>query len=109
MIIVLPHINPFSFENDANFGDSVQLICHVAKGDLPLKIKWLFNNQPIFSHLGIVTTKLGERSNFMSVPSVTDKNGGEYTCLASNDVGSSNYSTHLNVFGTFVYIIFNVV
>lgn len=65
-----------------------------------MKIIWKFNNQPIFSHLGIVTTKLGERSNFMSVPSVTDKNSGVYTCLAFNDVGTSNYSTHLNVYGT---------
>lgn len=96
---VLPYINPFSFETEANFGDSVQVSCHVAKGDLPLKIKWIFNEQPLFAHFGILTSKFGERSNFLTVPSVTEKNSGTYTCLASNDAGSSNYSTNLYVNG----------
>lgn len=96
---VLPHINPFSFDGDANFGDSVQLTCHVAKGDLPLKIRWLFKNQPIFAHLGILTSKFGDRSSFLTVPSVTAENSGNYTCIASNDGGSYNYTAQLNVYG----------
>lgn len=67
-------------------------------------IKWLFNNKPIFGHLGISTTKFGERSNFMTVPSVTDKNNGTYTCLASNAAGSANFSSTLYVHGILVYI-----
>lgn len=97
--IVLPHINPFSFDGNVNFGDSVQLTCHVAKGDLPLKIKWLFNQNPLFAHLNILTSKLGDRSSFLTIPSVTAENSGNYTCSAWNDAGEYNFTAKLNVEG----------
>lgn len=82
-----------------NFGDSVQLTCHVAKGDLPLKIKWLFNGKPLFAHLNILTSKLGDRSSFLTIPSVTAENSGGYTCDSWNDAGQYNYTATLNVLG----------
>lgn len=96
---VLPHINPFTFDGEANSGDSVQLTCHVAKGDLPLQIKWLFKDQPIFAHLGIITSKFGDRSSFLTVPSVTADNSGNYTCVATNNAGQFNYTAQLYVYG----------
>lgn len=66
-IIVLPHINPFAFEEEANSGDSVQLTCHASKGDLPLTIKWLHNGLPMFSHLGILTNKIGDRISLLTI------------------------------------------
>lgn len=96
---VLPHINPFSFDGDANSGESVQLTCHVAKGDLPLNIKWLFKDQPIFAHLGILTSKFGDRSSFLTIPAVTADNSGIYSCVATNKAGQFNYTTQLNVHG----------
>ena len=104
-ILVLPYINPLSFDGDANFADSVQLTCHVAKGDLPMKISWLFNSQPIFAHSGIVTTKIGDRSSFLTVPSVTAENRGIYTCVAVNAGGTFNHSATLNVHGSFYILI----
>lgn len=98
---MIPYINPFSFDGDANFGDNVQLMCHVSKGDLPIQINWLFRNIKIFSHLSVQTTKMGERSSFLTISSVRAENSGVYTCIASNDAGSNNYSTSLNVYGTF--------
>lgn len=98
-MIVLPYINPFTFDGDANFGDSVQLACFVAKGDLPIKISWLFNSQPIFAHLGILTSKMGDRSSFLTVSSVTADNRGNYTCVATNAAGSFNQSAVLHVHG----------
>lgn len=97
--VVLPHINPFSFDGNVNFGDSVQLTCHVAKGDLPLEIHWLFNGNPLFAHLNVLTSKLGDRSSFLIVPSVTADNGGRYTCAAKNAAGNHNYTAKLNVLG----------
>lgn len=97
--LVVPHINPFQFDGSVNFGDSVQLTCHVAKGDLPLTIKWLFNDKPIFAHLGITTSKLGDRSSFLMVPSVTAENSGNYTCVAANSAANHSYTATLNVQG----------
>lgn len=99
MIPVLPHINPFVFEGNVNFGDSVQLTCHVSKGDLPLKIKWMFNQRPLFAHLNILTSKLGDRSSFLTVPSVTADNSGNYSCVAMNEAGEYTHTAMLNVLG----------
>lgn len=96
---VLPYINPFSFDGDANSGDNVQLMCHVAKGDMPIKINWLFNGLEVKSPLGVVTQKLGDRSNFLSVPSVQAENNGSYTCMAMNSAGSFNHTAYLFVKG----------
>ena len=74
-------------------------MCYVAKGDLPLSIKWLFRGRDIYSRLGVVTSKMGDRSSFLSIPSVTAENSGNYTCVASNSAGSFNHTAVLNVFG----------
>lgn len=97
--LVLPHIHPFSFDDETNSGDSVQLTCHASKGDLPLNIKWLHNKMPIFSHLGVVTNRIGDRISLLTIPLVSDQNSGEYTCLAENAAGISEHTTHLYVNG----------
>lgn len=96
---VLPHIHPFAFEEEANSGDSVQLTCHASKGDLPLTIKWLHNGRPIFAHLGVVTNKIGDRISLLTIASVTDQNGGDYTCVAENRAGQVNFTAKLYVNG----------
>lgn len=97
--LVLPHINPFAFEEEANSGDSVQLTCHASKGDLPLTIKWLHNGLPMFLHLGVVTNKIGDRISLLTIPSVKDQNSGGYTCVAENAAGKTNYTAKLYVNG----------
>lgn len=76
-------------------------MCHVAKGDMPIRIKWLFNGQEVQSPvgLGVVTQKLGDRSSFLTVPSVRAENNGSYTCMATNAAGSFNHTTNLFVNG----------
>lgn len=100
---VLPYINPFAFDGDANSGDSVQLMCHVAKGDLPIKVKWLFRNTTVNSAMGAVSTKIGDRTSVLSLSSVSAGNSGDYTCVASNSAGQFNHSAELNVNGIQLY------
>lgn len=96
---VLPHIHPFAFEEEANSGDSVQLTCHASKGDLPLTIKWLHNGRPMFSHLGVVTNKIGDRISLLTIASVQGQNSGDYICVAENKAGKVNYTAKLYVNG----------
>lgn len=76
-------------------------MCHVAKGDMPIRIRWLFNDREVQSPvtLGVVTQKLGDRSSFLTVPSVRAENNGSYTCMATNAAGSYNHTAHLYVNG----------
>lgn len=87
-------------------GESVQLNCHVSKGDLPLDIKWHFHGfENTSSHLGILTTKMTSRTSFLSIAAATASHSGNYTCVATNTAGSTNHSTVLNVHGQFHLLI----
>lgn len=75
------------------------MTCHVAKGDLPLKIRWLHNDLPIFSHLGVLTSKIGDRISLLTIESVKAANVGNYTCMANNKAGQSSFSAELFING----------
>nr|CAD7258839.1 unnamed protein product [Timema shepardi] len=90
---VLPHIIPFPLEEEVNHGDSVQLNCHVSKGDKPLTISWNLHGRELGSHLGIATTKLGDRTSLLSISSAVAAHTGDYTCTAQNSAGSVSYTT----------------
>lgn len=98
--LVLPHIIPFDVEEDVNTGDSVQLNCHVSKGDKPLKITWNFHGEELSSHMGITTTKIGDRSSILTIVSVMAAHSGNYTCTAQNAAGTVSYTAVVHVNGT---------
>ncbi|KAL4143242.1 hypothetical protein QTP88_005598 [Uroleucon formosanum] len=97
MVNVLPHIVPFSVDEKVRSGDSIQLNCHVSKGDKPLELNWLFNDDELSSELSVTTTKLGSSSSVLTIGTVSAAHTGKYTCIASNRIGSYNYSTYINV------------
>lgn len=88
----------------------MQLTCHVAKGDMPIQIKWLFNGRDLQgSVLGVVTQKLGDRSSFLTVPSVKAENNGSYTCMSLNAAGNYNHTAHLFVKGREIILLLQLV
>lgn len=98
-VIVAPYITPFFFEGDANSGDSIQLNCYVSKGDTPLSVSWSFHGKELSSHLGIMTTKIGDRTSLLTISSVMASHSGEYTCSALNAAGATNHTAVLHVNG----------
>ncbi|KAG8244654.1 hypothetical protein J6590_017599 [Homalodisca vitripennis] len=99
MILVLPHIIPFSLDEEVNNGESVQLNCHVSKGDIPLTIRWSFHGEALSSHMGISTTKIGDRTSLLTISSAMAAHSGNYTCTASNAAGNISHmaTVHVNV------------
>lgn len=105
----MPYIVPFEADESVFAGESVQLNCHVSKGDLPLDIKWHFHgSENTSSHLGIMTNKMTSRASFLSIASANAGHSGNYTCVATNSAGSTNYSTVLNVHGQFHFFIIHI-
>lgn len=104
---MIPQITPFDFGDDSiNFSDSASLTCSVHKGDLPINLSWLHNNISIGYMDGIVVSKVGKKSIFLNIDSVTDKHSGKYTCTAENKAGVASHSAVLNVNGIFsIYLI----
>jgi hypothetical protein len=97
---VPPKMMPFTFGDDPfHAGQSVTLQCTVLDGDWPLNIVWMFNNQPISSHMGISTAKIGRRVNVLTIESVAGSHAGNYTCRGENSAGIASYTTQLAVNG----------
>lgn len=101
---VLPHIIPFSLEEELNNGESAQLNCYISKGDKPLTINWHFNGEHISPNLGLTTMKLNDRSSVLMIGSATAANSGNYTCTVSNKAGSSSYTTSIIVHGRYLFL-----
>lgn len=101
---VPPHIVPFEAEEPVFAGESVQLTCHVSKGDAPLTITWSFHGEESSSHQGITTTKIGERTSLLTIPNSMASHSGEYSCHAANHAGTVVHTTTLNVHGIPIHV-----
>lgn len=102
IFIVPPLIHPFSFDEAVNSGEFVTLICAIYKGDFPINITWTLNGERISIFDGITATYTNKRSSQLTIESAQAHHSGEYKCLAQNTVGFAQYSSYLNVNGTFV-------
>lgn len=89
---------PFDVDQALFSGESVQMMCHVSKGDAPLDVYWEFNGQALSNELGSFT-KVGGRSSLLMLPAVTGAHSGNYTCTAKNHAGTTSYTTILKIIG----------
>ncbi len=80
-------------------GEFKTLDCTVAEGDLPLTITWIFHGQQLSSQMGINTMRIGKRTNLLTIDAVASSHMGNYTCVASNNVSTKNYTAQLKVHG----------
>lgn len=76
-----------------------RLQCVVSDGDLPLKLTWTKDSQPIGSDLGVHIRDLDEFSSILTIAKITPRHNGNYTCAASNSAGSMSHSAKLFVNG----------
>lgn len=76
--------------------------CGVNKGDLPLEIVWMFDQQPLddSQRTDIVIAESGKRTKQLTIDSVNAQHVGEYTCVASNIAGSTSRTAVLSVNGS---------
>lgn len=107
-LLVLPRILPFSFEEGSySPGQYAAAQCLIPVGDLPLYIKWLFNNKPLTENsalaMGVSITKAGKRRSLLTIESIAPYNAGDYVCQGENIVGSAYYKTKLVVNGDWHY------
>ena len=85
-----------------NAGDVILMQCAVMKGDIPLQIEWMFEGRPIdSSQTDVIVSDYGKRAKQLSIEAVAARHAGEYTCVASNNAGSTSRSAILAVNGTY--------
>lgn len=97
---MLPHVIPFTFEEEANFGDMAQVSCYATKGDMPMIFSWMRNGAPISpQNKGIAVNMFGTKTSLLSIASVDWHHAGNYTCVVANKAGISTQSAELLVKG----------
>lgn len=91
---------PFDFgEDPINSGELTSLTCSVNKGDLPIHIIWLHNNETVSENEGISIMQVNKKISTLSIDSVQAEHAGMYTCIAKNSAGYASHSAELKVNG----------
>lgn len=88
-----------------NYGETVSVQCTISGGDLPVSIMWTLNGFPLEPHLEIATEKIGKRISHLLIDSVSGKHAGNYTCIAENKAGKTQFSSELIVNGLSIIMI----
>ena len=90
----------FSFgEGSLTSGQPVVVHCTVLEGDMPLTIRWAFHGKELSSQMGISIIKAGPKMSLLTIDSVAAGHSGNYTCTASNNASTVNYTATLAVNG----------
>ncbi|CAG9795734.1 unnamed protein product [Diatraea saccharalis] len=83
-------------------GPSVSLKC-VAMGHPPPQFTWLLDGFPIPTNsrfvVGQHVTLQDDVVSHLNISRVTEQDGGEYACVASNTAGKAFHSARVNVYG----------
>lgn len=98
-----PHIHPFTIGDGYHEGGRVGWQCFITKGDGPLTIEWLKNNQSLdlTSTPSLSVTYQNEYSSSVLIESIRLAHEGNYTCRATNPVATVEHTVTLTVLGTY--------
>lgn len=100
---VAPKVMPFSFGDEPfHAGQSATLQCTFTDGDLPIKIDWSFDGEPLSPLMEVSAAQLTRRVSVLTIESVDEKHVGNYSCQGSNSAGIVSYSTRLIVNGVVI-------
>ncbi|CAG2105399.1 unnamed protein product [Medioppia subpectinata] len=117
-VLVAPVINPFHASPNLREGMRQMLTCAVVDGDAPLSIQFLKDDVPVRPtppgaghnadgrhEVKVTANDVFSKSLFIS--NVTADDSGNYTCVASNRVANTSYSTDKRIMVANVLLVFN--
>lgn len=84
----------------------VIITCSILTGDPPITIRWLKDGMTLNKKmLNIEESSMGHMGSSLIFSSVGRSHNGNYTCLAENMAGESNYSAPMLVNGKICLVI----
>lgn len=94
-----PRILPFTFRQDVEAGQLVQVSCAIIKGDEPISLQWYKDGRLLISSSDYVINDVDTQLSLLRLRKVNDQHRGTYTCVAMNPVGRMEFSAELKVKG----------
>ncbi|GFY66508.1 titin [Trichonephila inaurata madagascariensis] len=91
-----PKIQPFQFPPQIKRGDTASITCSLMRGSQPIKFTWIKDNKPI-ENRQTVNIISNEDLSGLIIKSIDENSVGNYTCIASNSIGSDNFTVKLRV------------
>ena len=85
-------MSPFVFPDDLEEGMRTSVVCSVVAGDPPITISWLKDGKPIEEMDSIQVVSITEFVSSLIINRLDRRFAGNYTCRASSDIGSVNYT-----------------
>ena len=95
-----PKIIPFSFPPDLTVDTPVVVVsCIVSAGDKEISFKWLKNNIRLFSKDSKIKITNHPMYSTLELQHLAGEDIGNYTCVASNQAASANFTAEMVVNG----------
>lgn len=85
-----------------NYGELVSVSCSISGGDLPVKMSWHFNGDPVSDNpdlQDVILEMRGQRIYNLVIESVSAKHIGNYSCTTNNIAGRTDFTAELFVNG----------
>ncbi|KAH7958038.1 hypothetical protein HPB51_027975 [Rhipicephalus microplus] len=93
-----PRFQPFYFPKEHPLLETLVVSCIAIRGTQPVHFAWFKDGRPVDHNGGrTVAQQLSATLSTLTIPQVTAQDVGNYTCRASNAIGSDSYSAELLV------------
>ncbi|XP_035214085.1 Down syndrome cell adhesion molecule-like protein 1 homolog, partial [Stegodyphus dumicola] len=91
-----PILHPLNIPPDLGIGDSLDIICSLKRGSIPVTFEWKINNRVPEKRVGIQINTSQKRSVYI-IDSISASDVGNYSCTATNNDGSDQVRGNLDV------------
>jgi len=101
-----PRIAAFQFHEELVAGNRLQSLCSVVSGETPMTIVWRKDGAALPRNDPRIQVQTHEAYSMLLISELAAHHAGRYTCVASNDAASANYSADLVVKGNHQHYLF---
>ncbi|GFS81159.1 titin [Trichonephila clavipes] len=93
-----PALYPLMVPQNPSLGDSIEIVCTIKRGSLPVTFSWLHNGQ-VVSVEKQKKVMFNERSSHFSIGHIQSSDIGNYTCVVSNRYGEDRKTASVIIEG----------
>lgn len=94
----MPVLHPLFIPPDLGLGDSLDIICSLKRGTMPVRFEWKINERKA-DNIPSTRINTSERRSVFVITNIRSEHIGNYTCEATNIDGFAKVETELRVEG----------